>query len=127
MQVKGLDGKLHNWKLSGHLNNSRTVSSNHSEVRTLLKAKFPFDLILEEVYLPGSKLFCDFYVPNYKLMIEVHGEQHYKFTPFFHKTRLDFLKGQKRDRDKEEWAISNGITFIKINATKNIQEQVNLL
>jgi hypothetical protein len=43
---------------------------------------------------------------------KVHGEQHYKFIPFYHSNRMNFLKAQKRDAEKKEWCEINGITHV---------------
>jgi 3-hydroxyacyl-CoA dehydrogenase len=46
----------------------------------------------------ANELYYDFYLPNYNLLIEFHGEQHYKYSPFFHKNDEDnFLKQKNRD------------------------------
>jgi hypothetical protein len=75
--------------------------------------------ILEEVKLPGSRdpakksvLYLDFFIPNIKIGVEVHGEQHYKYVPFFHKSKAGFLQAQTRDRIKAEWCELNSIELI---------------
>ena len=50
-----------------------------------------------------------------KICYEVHGEQHYKFVPFYHNNMLTFLKAQARDRDKEEWCLHNNIKYIVLS------------
>ena len=69
-----------------------------------------FNRILEEVTLPGTKtssrrtlLYADLYIPNRDLIVEVHGEQHFKFNSFFHKDKMAFFKAQARDKDKRAW------------------------
>jgi hypothetical protein len=55
----------------------------------MLHEKFPTLQILEEVSIPlrsKETLYLDFYIPLIKKCIEVHGEQHYKFVPFYHTT-----------------------------------------
>lgn len=39
----------------------------------------------------------DFYLPDYNLLIEFHGKQHYEWITYFHKTEDDFLKQKDRD------------------------------
>ena len=56
----------------------------------------------------------DFYIPMIKKCIEVHGEQHYKFIPFYHTNKLNFLKAKKKDRQKAEWCEKNSITYIEL-------------
>jgi len=113
MKVKGLDGRIRNWKMKS--NPSKSPSSYHLRARTLLERLFPLEPRLEEVSLPGSKsLRCDFYLPKRKLMVEVHGEQHYGFVQRFHEAFLGFLKSKQRDENKIEWAEINGIDLIEL-------------
>lgn len=69
---------------------------------------FPGEVIYEEITVPGSSLYLDIFMPNIGLIVEVHGRQHYEHVPFFHKTKMEFLMAQKRDRDKIEWSNLNG-------------------
>ena len=75
--------------------------------------------ILEEVKLPGSTdvhrkgvLYLDFLIPQIKLAIEVHGQQHYEYTPFFHKNKAGFAVAQKKDDDKIAWCELNKVDII---------------
>lgn len=56
----------------------------------------------------------DFFLPQYNLLIEVDGAQHYKFSKIFHKKRQDFLKAQERDRRKNSYALSHNIPLYRI-------------
>jgi predicted adenine nucleotide alpha hydrolase (AANH) superfamily ATPase len=56
----------------------------------------------------------DFYLPLIKTCIEVHGEQHFKFVPFYHNNILNFLKSKKRDQEKAEWCEKNSIKYISL-------------
>ncbi len=57
----------------------------------------------------------DFYLPNFNLLIEYNGEQHYKEKPdFFHKSPGSFDGQLKRDRIKKEYAEKNGIELLVI-------------
>lgn len=57
-------------------------------------------------------LFLDFFIPQIKLAIEVHGQQHYEYTPFFHKTKADFLLAKAKDEDKIEWCEINKVDIV---------------
>lgn len=119
MLIVGLDGKEHSWNLSMYCNNDRAnASSGHKRARGLLVDIFPFDQILEELTLPGSgrfKLYADFFVPAQMLMIEVQGQQHFEFNPFFHKTKYAFYKAKQRDKQKVEWCKINNIDLIALD------------
>lgn len=123
----GFDGKNHLFNFSK--NKSRKdrggKSSYHSEARILIKEEYPMNSLYEEVTLPGSKkpgrpslLYADFFIPDLDLMIETHGEQHYKYIPFFHKSKAHFLLSVKRDREKEEWCELNEITLLVLPYNK---------
>ena len=118
MKVIGLDGRSHTWKLTNKVplgDDEVERSQLHLEVRKFLREAYPFDRILEEVYLPGSDgLTADFVIPTRKLMVEAHGEQHYKFIPFFHGTIHGFLASKKRDNDKRQWAELNGFILVEL-------------
>jgi hypothetical protein len=117
MKVQGLDGRTYSWNLSGHvpLLSEESGSQYHERCRLLLSRLFPLDRRLEEVPLPGSgELRGDFYLPGRRLMLEVHGRQHYEFVAHFHKTRLGFLQSQERDQKKKEWCGINGIVYVEL-------------
>jgi hypothetical protein len=94
----------------------------------LIKKTYPTMQILEEVTIRTSKSevsYLDFYVPLIKTCIEVHGEQHYRFTPFYHANKIAFLKAQKKDNQKKEWCEINSIRFIELPYDKiDLWEQI---
>ena len=84
--------------LIGHLKNGN-IDDLENEVR---------------VYIPTSfnkkQVFLDFVIEkNGKIgIIEVDGNQHYEFTPKFHKNYSDFVKQQNRDRIVDKYAKTQG-------------------
>ena len=120
MKTRGLDGQVHNWKLHGYVvraSESSPRSKLHLKARTILKDIFPTVQILEEVAAPitrTEKLFFDFYINTVKLVVEVHGQQHYKFNTLFHSSAQDFANQRKRDRRKAEWCEYNNITYVEL-------------
>ena len=120
MKTRGLDGQIHNWKLHGYVvraSESRPRSKLHLKARTILNDIFPTVQILEEVAAPitrTEKLFFDFYINTVKLVVEVHGQQHYKFNTLFHSSAQDFANQRKRDRRKAEWCEYNNITYVEL-------------
>lgn len=130
MLTKDLDGNTHNWLLTGNMAKGKVAnkSSLHLKARQLITTTFPTLQILEEVPINVRKnetLYLDFYLPLKKVCLEVHGEQHYKFVPFYHTNMLNFLKAQKRDRDKEEWCEINGIKYIALPYDENVDQWQN--
>jgi len=121
MKVIGLDGRTYGWELLQKNHTFRECSYGHERARTLIKELFPIDKIYEEEGLPGTKptLFADFIIPLRKLLIEVHGKQHYEWIPYFHTTRKDFIDAQNRDRRKREWANINHFSYIELPDTED--------
>jgi len=64
--------------------------------------------------LGGGLLSYDQYLPNHNILVEFQGEQHEKFTPWFHKTIEDFEKQVEHDRRKREYAKDHNIQFLEI-------------
>ena len=131
MRIKGFDGKLYSWnpEATQAIAQDEYQSSFHKKAKELLDNIFPYDRILEEVSLPGSKtdrrktiLRADLFIPNRDLMVEVHGEQHYKFNTFFYKNKLSFYKAKIRDVDKAEWCVINNIRLVIFNYNEDIDE-----
>ena len=58
-------------------------------------------------------MYLDIYFPKYKLAVEYHGEQHYKFPNFFHKSKRHFLEAKKRDKLKKQLIKEHGFKFIE--------------
>ena len=119
MKVKGLDNHEYNLKLK---NNTReNCSKGHELARQILKEIFPSYIIYEEITLPGSKektqtkpLYADFLIPNIRIIVEVHGQQHYTYSSFFHKDKLDFYRSKKRDQIKKKWCELNNFSYIEL-------------
>lgn len=128
MKIRDLDNQVHNWKLHGYVvraNESRPRSKLHLRARKLLIEQFPTVQILEEVAAPISrneKLFFDFYINTLKLVVEVHGEQHYKFNALFHTSAQDFANQRKRDSRKREWCEYNNITYVELPFNESDEE-----
>ena len=122
MKVTGINGREYVWNLSGYsvdANDTRKRSKYHLRARKILKQCFHSYRILEEVKLPGSTLshrkgvlFLDFFIPQIDLAIEVHGQQHYEFCPFFHKNKADFALAKAKDEDKIDWCKLNNIDLV---------------
>lgn len=132
MKVRGINGKEYVWNLSDYdvfYDDTRKRSKYHLRARNLLKEIYHSYRILEEVKLPGSTalnrksvLYLDFYIPNLNKAFEVHGEQHYSYNPFFHKSKADFLKSKARDEDKIEWCNLNDIEIIILKYSESEDE-----
>jgi hypothetical protein len=117
MKVVDFSGYEHPWPPKScevDFNDVRPRSELHTRCRTLLRAMYPTQPILEEVPIPAEQLFCDFYLPMRRVVVECHGEQHYKYVPHFHGDRVGFLKSKTRDKKKAEWCALNNIRLISL-------------
>lgn len=65
--------------------------------------------------LSGKKIY-DFYIPSLNMIIETHGEQHYRYCGF----ERTLEEEQENDRLKEQLAMNNGIkNYITIDCRKS--------
>jgi hypothetical protein len=132
MNVINLDGDSVSWGLTGYVAKGKihNKSSYHLQARGLLSVLHPTLQILEEVTVPirkGQTAYLDFYLPLLKWCVEVHGEQHYKFIPYYHGNIMGFLKSQKKDKEKKEWCEINNIKYIELPYSENIEQWTNKL
>lgn len=128
MKVIGLNDKEYNLNLANYSIKREQCSYYHKLARELLQDMFKGYNIYEEIKLPGtvnpakkSALHLDFFIPNAKLGIEVHGEQHFKYIPYFHKTKEGFLRSKARDRAKAEWCVINNINLIELRWDESLE------
>lgn len=96
-------------------NDSRLELQTKMHLENIFKMKFykirP-DFLRNDV--TGYNLEIDLYNDDLKLGIEVQGDQHYKFTPFFHRNKETFLNQRYRDEMKKQKCMKEGITLIEI-------------
>lgn len=130
MKVKDLDFKEYKLTLGGYTvqaNETRPRSTYHLTARKILKSLFPTAQILEEVPINlrwNQKVHIDFLINQFKIVVEVHGQQHYKFTPMFHASAQDFIKQKKRDNDLKEWCVINNFTYIELKYDESPEEWI---
>lgn len=70
----------------------------------------------------GMPAYFDFYLPDYNVLIEYNGIQHFETRGNSWNTTENLLKTKKRDQIKNEWCKNNNIPLIRIPYThlKNI-------
>ena len=104
------------------------ISKGEERLLSLLRETFPFTRIIEQyyVYYAGQKLYFDFYLPAYSLVIEFQGNQHYEFVEFFHQDNDGWRLHKKRDMLKKDWVFENEMNLLEINDT-NFPGDVNEL
>lgn len=112
MKVIGINGKEYTWKLKRK--QSTNPSQLHQSIRHILKSLYPFQIIIEECQIPGSKLYFDFVIPSQLLCIEADGIQHEKYIPFFHKDIVTFNRSCQRDLKKEYFCELNNLRLVRL-------------
>lgn len=127
MKVVDLDGHYSDWSLKGYIakGQMQNKSSLHLQARELLLEAYPTLQILEEVPVSirrSETLYLDFYLPLIQLCVETHGEQHFKFVPFYHGSKINFAKSKKRDLEKQEWCDLNGIKYVSLSYNESSVE-----
>ena len=70
----------------------------------------------------GQNLELDCYNPELKIACEYNGEQHYRFIPFFHKSKEFFTHQKYRDYMKRNLCEKEGIFLIEVPYTIQIPE-----
>tara|TARA_R100000656_G_C3908365_1_gene120304 strand:- start:173 stop:583 length:411 start_codon:yes stop_codon:yes gene_type:complete len=120
MKIQDLDGNIHKWKIEGSIvrsNDQRPRSQLHLTARSLIKEIYPTLQICEEVATQikrDQKVFLDFYINTIKTVVEVHGQQHYKFNSLYHTSAQDLLNQKKRDQDLQDWCVLNNLNYIEL-------------
>lgn len=91
-------------------------SDLHKRTLILVKKCYPQEKIKEEVFIKvGNKnLYIDIYIPKLKIAIENDGQQHFKFSEFFHADVASFNNQKKNDRLKEQYCEENSITLVRV-------------
>ncbi len=97
-------------------------SKRQYEVGQILKQRYKLDSILEDVTIPGTRLSLDFYLPQRQIAVEVQGEQHGEFNPFFHEDMSDFNAQQDRDAQKLQFCELNNIKLLTFDNAEEARE-----
>lgn len=100
----------------------RKMSKGQTILTNVVKKLLPGETIINEFHI-GEKLRLDVYCPKYKLGLEFHGIQHFKYSPLFFDSKESFLEAQKRDQRKIELCKENGIALVVFRYNDNLSEQ----
>jgi len=98
------------------------VSKIADDVYACLISSFKFEPIIPEYYVryKNNRLFFDFYLKSMGILIEVQGEQHFKYVSHFHSTKTDFYAQKRRDNLKVEYCEENGLTLVLFYDKKDV-------
>ena len=71
----------------------------------------------------GTMMYADIYFPKYNLVVEYHGQQHFIFPNFFHKTKKDFDDAVDRDLLKKKLLLNHNIKLIEWRFDEPLTEE----
>jgi hypothetical protein len=120
IKVLGFDGREYKMNLDKVVRQYTPPSSYHQKAIDILTTICPSARYYSEVTLLGCKgvegreLCADIFVPSFMAIIEIHGEQHYKYVKHFHKSIDGFHKYVRNDQKKKEWCELNDISYIEL-------------
>lgn len=82
-------------------------------------------VVFEEFPVAGTRLTFDFFNATEKVAIEVQGQQHTKYTPFFHgKYKINYIDQLKRDKQKLDFCKMNDIKLVEIYYNDELSKQL---
>lgn len=113
-------------KLSGYTENkdvtkylvkwaAKSRSNYQREVKFFLYPFWKSHIVYEEFPVVGTKMTLDFVNLTRRIALEIQGEQHSNFNPFFHNGEpMNYYNQLKRDVDKAKWCELNNLKLIEI-------------
>lgn len=109
--------------------NNKFKSKYHQKAYEIIKTLYPLYPVYEETKLCGTKndLYLDMFIPSLGIGIEVQGEQHYKFIPYFHQNISGYSRAKARDQEKALWCEINDITLVELIYNETEEEWRNKL
>jgi len=126
---------LNRKRYRNNMNNMNNMNNNEEQLEYIQhtpndsKLELQTKFLLEDIFkvpfykirpnflkneVTGYNLEIDLYNDELKLAVEVQGDQHYKFTPFFHRNKDTFMMQRYRDEMKKQKCMNRGITLIEI-------------
>lgn len=121
MKVKGLNGKEHTFRCKGIDWQAKSKSILQKKCKDLIASYWAGDIVAEEQSMPGTKMHFDFVNFSKKVILEVMGEQHYKYNKFFHnKNIFNYVSSKQRDEKKKRFAELNGFTFLEVKTPEEL-------
>lgn len=101
--------------INGHTQSCGCISGSIGELniqKILLENNIEFykEFIFND--LPNRRF--DFYLPQQNRLVEFDGRQHFEFTKNWHNSEIEFELSQQRDQEKNNYALSNHISLVRI-------------
>ena len=109
-------------------------TSKLQELSSRLVNKYFVDYGVKENYRPewmisknGKRLELDLYVEKLSFAIEIQGEQHYKYVPFFHSSPKEFDEKQKDDKEKKTLCRHKGVVLYEVSNQQDLFDLIRKL
>lgn len=104
------------------------MSKGEDELGRLLRRLFNNRAIKRQhpIKMGNRTLRVDYYIPGIGLAFEYDGEQHERYSNFFHRTLKAFRNSKERDSFKADALLDQGIELIRFRAGEPINEEVLL-
>lgn len=94
-------------------------------VKSFLKEFWSKKIVFEEFPVAGTRLSFDIFNASEKIAIEVQGQQHTKYTPFFHgKNKYNYINQLFRDKEKFDFCKLNEIKLIEIYYSDKVSKEL---
>ncbi len=77
--------------------------------------------------LKGERLELDFLIRKLKIAIEIQGNQHCEFVPFFHSTEKEFANQKERDKSKETLCSENSVELIMVHNEAELNDTIEYI
>jgi hypothetical protein len=105
--------------------NKPSRSKIQYKVKAFLKEYWCSKIVFEEFPMAGTRLSFDIFNASEKIMVEVQGEQHTKYTPFFHgNLKMNYIDQLRRDKQKLDFCRINEIRLIEVYYNDEINKQL---
>lgn len=104
---------------------AKSKSKRQRKVKKYLSKYWGNHIVFEEFPVAGSRLSLDFFNATKRIAIEVQGEQHTKYVPFFHgNNKINYLAQLKRDQQKCKFCEVNKIHLVEIYPTDSLNKDL---
>lgn len=123
ISLNDLNSTLKKLGLSWIKDHRRKMSKGQTILTSIVKKLLPGEKVINEHHI-GNRLKLDVYCPKYKLGLEFHGIQHFKYSPLFFESKDAFLEAQKRDDKKIALCKEQGIALVVFRYNDNISEDM---
>ena len=104
---KNVNNKRVDWSIIGK-------SKFQKKIKDALRPLWQQFIVYEEFPVYGTRMTLDFFNATKMIAVEVQGNQHIEYTPYFHKNEMDFCYQLRKDDAKQTFCDMNGIKLIQI-------------